>query len=468
MGRFVILCFLIVSYEHVVAQTYSDMDRLHKNLTSNYNRNIRPTVNFSSPTHVVVGFQLLSIKEFVEKDNKLSIMGIFILEWNDYNMVWDPGQYGGISTFLIPQKDVWKPDLILGNPYNSIQSLGFDEMHIRVRSDGTMFWMPGDIYESTCAADITNYPFDEHTCYLLFYPWMYLNDQEMTLHNLTSKPETSLYFPSGQWELIDTRIEAGALTVTPEFKLMISFRRRPLFSLINIFVPASVMALLITLVFLLPADSGERVGFSITVLLALTVFLTIVSDSLPNTSEPSIPRMSYILIADLVISTLATICTILGLRLHHKPEESKIPKWLQYFICATQKNNRYSEKDLSDSDYSQIRSREVSGVNYTHPMTSLPSVYCSQNYMVHGRNDQGHHRLYQPTRNKKFTTGDNSEMQHSDRSRYQRKDSSHDDSSEANVVTWKQVASFCDVFCFVFFLILVVVKNIIAFITFMT
>ena len=38
------------------------------------------------------------------------------------------------------------------------------------------------------------------------------------------------------------------------------------------------------LVFLLPADAGEKMGTSITVLLAYAVYLTIVTDYMPTTS----------------------------------------------------------------------------------------------------------------------------------------------------------------------------------------
>jgi hypothetical protein len=48
------------------------------------------------------------------------------------------------------------------------------------------------------------------------------------------------------------------------------------------------MSILNVFVFLLPADSGERVGYAITMLLAIAVFLTISSDSLPAMSNPHV------------------------------------------------------------------------------------------------------------------------------------------------------------------------------------
>ncbi|OWF43045.1 CHRNA7-FAM7A fusion protein [Mizuhopecten yessoensis] len=79
-------------------------------------------------------------------------------------------------------------------------------------------------------------------------------------------------------------------------------------------------------VFLLPTESGERVSFSITVLLAMAVFMTIVTDSLPSNSEPNVPRLCYLLSIDLGINALVTVCAILGMHLYHKPDHQEVPQ----------------------------------------------------------------------------------------------------------------------------------------------
>ncbi|OWF48381.1 neuronal acetylcholine receptor subunit alpha-6-like [Mizuhopecten yessoensis] len=452
MGRFaMMLYFLVGCYGSCIGQTYSDMDRLHQNLTSRYNKNIRPTESLKEPTLVEMGFSLIHIKEFEEKPSRLGIIGMLMFEWRDCNMVWDHRKYGGIKTFLIPQNDVWKPELFLGNAFSSIQPLGFDRLNIRVRSDGMMSWIPANVYETPCKADITYYPFDEHTCSLYFVPWMYLPKTELVLYNKTAKPDTYMYSKSGQWELIDTGIRVNTGVSIQEFIVTIKFRRRPLFNIVNILIPASVIGLLITLVFLLPAESGERVGFSITVLLALTVFLTIVSESLPNTSDPNIPRISYLLAGDLVISTLATLCTVLGLRLHHKPEANKVPMWLQYFTCAICWSCKVSRRNISNLDRSQTNS------------SGLSDIYHRGNFKVkedYTRNDKELDDLKQ--KSPRSTTREDILMTNqTEVSRYQ-KDAAHDDVIRTDTVTWKHIASFFDAFCFVFFLLLVVIKNVFA------
>jgi hypothetical protein len=52
---------------------------------------------------------------------------------------------------------------------------------------------------------------------------------------------------------------------------------------------------------LLPPESGESVGYSITVLLSIVVFLTITSNSLPGTSEPRMPTIFLLLTVTSVV-----------------------------------------------------------------------------------------------------------------------------------------------------------------------
>lgn len=85
------------------------------------------------------------------------------------------------------------------------------------------------------------------------------------------------------------------------------------------------MLILNTLVFMLPPDSGERVGYSIDCLLALTVLITLVSEGLPQNSNP-MPVIGYVLTVFLIISAIICVETIFILRLHHTEENKEIPR----------------------------------------------------------------------------------------------------------------------------------------------
>ena len=55
--------------------------------------------------------------------------------------------------------------------------------------------------------------------------------------------------------------------------------------MINVLLPCVMLSLLTLLVFRMPPDAGEKVSLSITVLLSFTVFMLMVSDNMPQTSN---------------------------------------------------------------------------------------------------------------------------------------------------------------------------------------
>lgn len=61
-------------------------------------------------------------------------------------------------------------------------------------------------------------------------------------------------------------------------------RRRPLFYAVNLLLPSIFLMVMDIVGFYLPPESGERVSFKITLLLGYSVFLIIVSDTLPATA----------------------------------------------------------------------------------------------------------------------------------------------------------------------------------------
>ena len=62
-------------------------------------------------------------------------------------------------------------------------------------------------------------------------------------------------------------------------------RRRPLFYMYNLVFPCALMIVLGAMVFCLPPESGEKISLAMTVLLTMTVFMLVVMENIPPTSE---------------------------------------------------------------------------------------------------------------------------------------------------------------------------------------
>ncbi|KAI8761343.1 neuronal acetylcholine receptor subunit beta-4, partial [Biomphalaria glabrata] len=64
-----------------------------------------------------------------------------------------------------------------------------------------------------------------------------------------------------------------------------SIKRRPLYYGLNYLLPVLITSLLTIFVFVLPAESGEKIGYCLTVLLGYMVILTLIAADLPTTAE---------------------------------------------------------------------------------------------------------------------------------------------------------------------------------------
>ena len=77
----------------------------------------------------------------------------------------------------------------------------------------------------------------------------------------------------------------------------------------NIILPAFATATLIIMTLFIPWDSGERISFAVTVMLAIVVYLLILSENLPKSDQR--PLLSEMIIGLTMFSLLGVFFTIL-------------------------------------------------------------------------------------------------------------------------------------------------------------
>lgn len=140
------------------------------------------------------------------------------------------------------------------------------------------------------------------------------------------------YQENVEWTIGSTLVAKEVKDNSVYINFVLNLERKPGYFIVNMIIPILILSLLNGLVFLLPADSGERVGYAITAFLTFAVFLSMVADNLPKASEP-MSMLCYFLTLMLCLSAVSTIVTIFVLRVHHQHEESEVPKYLRHIIA---------------------------------------------------------------------------------------------------------------------------------------
>ncbi|XP_065513179.1 neuronal acetylcholine receptor subunit alpha-7-like [Caloenas nicobarica] len=150
--------------------------------------------------------------------------------------------------------------------------------------------------------------------------------------------DISNYISNGEWDLVgvpgkrNEKYYECCEEPYPDVTYTITVRRHTLYYGLNLLIPCVLVSGLALLVFLLPADSGEIISLGITVLLSLTVFMLLVAEIMPATSD-SVPLIAQYFASIMVIVGLSLVVTVLVLQFHHHdPQAGKMPKWVRVIL----------------------------------------------------------------------------------------------------------------------------------------
>ncbi|XP_052784827.1 acetylcholine receptor subunit beta-like [Mya arenaria] len=366
------LTFLILTTQNIrpvsCAANKSSAHLLHDTLMKidDYNKKIRPVLDVTKPTVINVSLALLSLVEFNEVVERLTVTGKLKISWTDDYLMWDPRAFGGVTSISIPQDDIWRPDLALENSITKFRDLGAPSMFIRVTHDGTCLWKPMEVFQSTCSANVVHYPYDMHTCCLTFESWTH-SDGELQLINTLQEIDLQEYEGQPQWTVIYTKAERMVLGKDEYVVFCLSLKRQALQIMLNVILPIALLSFLSSCVFILPASCGEKASFSVTVFLSLCVFLTIVSEQLPKTAD-KLSIFNVYVFTQVIIATLVTLSTLIQIRLYHRDDHRKVHSWFQCLFIrrpATPNTNMVedfkpyahsdSTEDIADMDADSVK-----------------------------------------------------------------------------------------------------------------
>uniref|UniRef100_A0A915EU41 Neurotransmitter-gated ion-channel ligand-binding domain-containing protein n=1 Tax=Ditylenchus dipsaci TaxID=166011 RepID=A0A915EU41_9BILA len=249
-------------------------ERLLIDIFKGYNPLVRPANVSSVPVEIAFG---LALELLINVDEKNQVMqtnvwptmvniifcqflffsdNFLSLEMDGFSNALEPTEYANIRTIRVPPGKVWLPDIVLFNNADGNYEVSFYS-NVVVEHTGEMLWVPPAIYKSSCTIDVEFFPFDEQTCEMIFGSWTF-NQDEVTIKYLAGKRQVELtdYSPSGIWDIMEEK--NAVLHCYPDH-------------------PTVLMAFLSMLVFYLPAEADEKITLAISILLALVVFLLLVS-----------------------------------------------------------------------------------------------------------------------------------------------------------------------------------------------
>ncbi|XP_006884126.1 PREDICTED: 5-hydroxytryptamine receptor 3E isoform X2 [Elephantulus edwardii] len=282
----------------------------------------RPVTNFSNPTRVNISFTLSAIRDVV---------------WDNPFISWNPEECEGITKISVATDNLWLPDIFI------IEFMDVDNtpkgLTAYVSNEGRIRYKKPMQVASICRLDIFYFPFDQQNCTLTFSSFLYTVDSmllgmEKEVWEIADISR-DIVQTHGEWELL------GITKATPkmslgtnlydQIKFYVAIRRKPRLYVINLLVPSGFLVAIDALSFFLPAESGNRAPFKITLLLGYNVFLLMMNDLLPTSGTPLISVYFALCLSLMVVSLLETIFITYLLHMA-TTQPPPMPQWLHSLL----------------------------------------------------------------------------------------------------------------------------------------
>ncbi|XP_051274678.1 5-hydroxytryptamine receptor 3A-like isoform X2 [Dicentrarchus labrax] len=309
--------------------TYQDVLN-HLNFTKNKElfSMIRPVKNYKQPTDVYVTVLPYAILDVNEKDQKFVPYVWTWMVWQNEFISWNPQDLCGIEKFTLPTDVLWKPDLTIEemterdkappSPYLTVYSNG----HIQVEND--------QVLVSACRMRVHKFPFDIQRCNLSIKSVIH-SEKEMQLFetfnsSTSTKWSQELMRIQYEWLFIGMTVCNETVDnfgfIQKRVVYTITIKRRSILYIINFLLPVLFFLCLDLASFLISDSGGEKLGFKITVLLAVTVMQLILNEILPTSSD-RVPLIALYCTGIFGLMMLSLVETIVVMNLRGRDSASQ-------------------------------------------------------------------------------------------------------------------------------------------------
>ncbi|XP_042363255.1 5-hydroxytryptamine receptor 3A-like [Plectropomus leopardus] len=309
--------------------SYQDVLK-HLNLSKNKDLYImvRPVKHYKETTRVHLQMSMYGILDVREKDQAFVPYIWIYMGWQNQHIWWNPPDFCGLEKIVVPTEALWKPDLTIEEMTEKDKAPPVP--FLTVRWSGKIEFRNDQMLVSTCKMQVYKFPFDIQSCSLSFKSVVY-SDKEVKFEAILDSSKITrwsndLMRTQYEWLFISMTVKETTVNNFSYNQSMIIYtikmRRRSVLYIANFLVPVLFFFCLDLASFLISDSGGEKLGFKITVLLAVTVMQLILNEILPSSSD-RVPLIAVYCIGMFGLMLLSLLETILVMHLVEKDSASQ-------------------------------------------------------------------------------------------------------------------------------------------------
>ncbi|CAJ0608002.1 unnamed protein product [Cylicocyclus nassatus] len=345
----------IVLHLTLVHATPTQIQLVH-DLLDKYDKKAKPMWDNSKPINVSFSMDLYQILELNEPQQYILLNAWIIERWYDEFLYWKPEDYQNISELRLPYDSIWLPDTTL---YNSLVMKDDDTRRLlnaklttdHKRRAAFIELLYPTIYKFSCLLDLRFFPFDVQVCTMTFSSWTY-DQKGIDYFPYSEKIGTSNYLENEGWYILKTKITRNEVKYSccPNkytlLQLTLYLRRKPLFYIVNLIIPTSIITLIAIVGFFTTSSASgmreEKVSLGITTLLSMSILMLMVSDQMPTTST-FIPLIGWFILAMIIVISLGTVVSSVIIAIQKRGSHGerlskrvlRIAKIIAYVTCTS-------------------------------------------------------------------------------------------------------------------------------------
>ncbi|XP_037546868.1 5-hydroxytryptamine receptor 3C-like [Nematolebias whitei] len=287
----------------------------------------RPTSHYKNETLIFLDMAIYAILDVKESDQTF-ISYIWIdMAWANPLLGWNESIFCGISQLTVPTEVLWKPDLTIEEMVEKDKAP--PSPFLKVFSNGLVEYRNDQVVISTCRMRVYRFPFDFQSCNISFKSVLHSDEELKILYyeNDTALTEWSREVMQTQYEWLFMNQSVTKKTVSyfgfnqTVIVHTITMKRRSSLYVANFLLPV-LFFLCLDFASLLMSEGGDKIGFKVTVLLAVTVMQLILNEILPVSSN-NIPLVVIYCIGIFGLMLLSLMETILVKYLMEKDSASQ-------------------------------------------------------------------------------------------------------------------------------------------------
>ncbi|XP_063719365.1 neuronal acetylcholine receptor subunit eat-2-like isoform X3 [Symsagittifera roscoffensis] len=366
---------------------------LMQEIFANSSPSLRPVTDHSRNTTVFFRLLLYQILGVDSVQGKVHLHFWAEMVWLNELISWSPERHGNIGRIDLQVREMWMPDIIFftqltGEHFNE----GFPSPPALLSNGITMVLKPFKA-ELVCVMDAWYFPYDRQSCSFEVGSWAHFAS-EIDIRPKEEGPADMKFFqPSSVFDVDtfqgqyvtykDPSLEAND-TMFSCIVFSLSFKRKPTYFMLNVILPSILINFLCIFNFIIPCETGEKVGYGITVFLAQSVNLMVVSEMMPQGGNSV---LGCFLVASILLIALSLFMQIVTMSIFFANSKARAPPSFRTFCNFIRKfvgpfyrlgheqiglANR--NVHLADVAPAEVARPSLNGNNNAIPFSVLPKV----------------------------------------------------------------------------------------------